>query len=270
MLGFSHESITEQKIFGDLQNTHQIYHFEQQYFNPYFRVDFPFIYCERVFPIQNQPTLVLTIGRKKKINFFCFFLAHFHSHYFYPHIAMFLLYDVFKKKKKGAPGSGKTSWCNGRYGKQYVISADEYFEEYHDGQFVPQEIGNAHSYCEEKMFAYLQDTENYPCVCVANTHTHWWELYSKIVTVVLSPETPQLEFPHKIVFVVMPEQNTKAMAQRCAHDVPKFKIETMTHQIFREMLQNGTCIPTIQHVLQAGGGIPKSIRKKQLSSVFGQ
>ncbi|ETO02436.1 hypothetical protein RFI_34995 [Reticulomyxa filosa] len=119
------------------------------------------------------------------------------------------------------------------------------------------------------MFAYLQDTENYPCVCVANTHTHWWELYSKIATVVLSPETPQLEFLHKIVFVVMLEQNTKAMAQRCAHDVLKFKIETMTHQIFPEMLQNGKCMDTMQQS-KKGRHSKKSIRKKQLSSVFGR
>jgi len=73
--------------------------------------DYPNTFVENVLPIQNQPSLIVTIG---------------------------------------VPGSGKTTWAKIRLGhsgqRQYVIAADDYFDRFNGGIFDPKLLGKAHEW----------------------------------------------------------------------------------------------------------------------------
>eukprot|EP00484_Ammonia_sp_Unknown_P030212 CAMPEP_0197029140 /NCGR_PEP_ID=MMETSP1384-20130603/8649_1 /TAXON_ID=29189 /ORGANISM="Ammonia sp." /LENGTH=797 /DNA_ID=CAMNT_0042458245 /DNA_START=28 /DNA_END=2421 /DNA_ORIENTATION=- len=97
--------------------------------------DSPDIYVENVLPIQNQPTLIITIG---------------------------------------LPGSGKTTWAkirlsNGFQSQQeYVIAADDYFDKFLRGEFNPAHLGKAHNWAQKTVDAALRAGFN---VVANNTHT---------------------------------------------------------------------------------------------------
>ena len=121
------------------------------------------------------------------------------------------------------PGSGKTSYANYRYGIQHVVAADDYFDINHGGEFVPTEIKHAHDYCQSEVMKRLYRQET---VVVANTHSTYWQIWDKITPVLFDKN-----LPHKIVFAVMPEQNSTTLVRRCVHGCTKPKIVHYIHNI---------------------------------------
>ena len=82
--------------------------------------DYPTTFVENVLPIQNQPSLILTIG---------------------------------------VPGSGKTTWAKIRMGptqKQYVVAADDYFDRFNGGLFDRFLLGEAHKWAQGQVHRALK------------------------------------------------------------------------------------------------------------------
>lgn len=74
---------------------------------------------------------------------------------------------------RGLPGSGKSTLGNAIAGG-YCFAADDFFDEYHEGHFVPSEIHFAHAYCKENVLkAMMCGTEE---IAVCNTFTQEWEM----------------------------------------------------------------------------------------------
>lgn len=73
---------------------------------------------------------------------------------------------------RGLPGSGKTTL--GGLLSSYVISADDYFDIYHEGKFIPEELAQAHSWCRSVVEDRMQ--VDWIRLVVANTFTQDWEM----------------------------------------------------------------------------------------------
>ena len=107
--------------------------------------DYPNISVENVLPIQNQPSLIVTIG---------------------------------------VPGSGKTTWAKVRMGakqKQYVVAADDYFDRFNGGLFDPKLLGKAHEWAQNQVDRALRAGH---CAVANNTNTTLQEMnvyVSKVV-----------------------------------------------------------------------------------------
>lgn len=73
---------------------------------------------------------------------------------------------------RGLPGSGKTTLGKTIAGT-YCYAADDYFDLFHDGEFVPSKIKSAHKHCHLMVETALSD--DVPFVAVTNTFTQEWE-----------------------------------------------------------------------------------------------
>lgn len=176
-------------------------------FNPNILFDPPDIHVENASAIIDQPSLVLTIG---------------------------------------PPGSGKTTWAKYRYGEHQVFAADDYFDEFHGGEFVGKEIGKAHEYCTNKCLTRLFNLET---VVVNNTNLTLQEMNSYVCAVIFG------KLPHKIVFANFfnakrnVDSYSAALAERNAHGVTQGKVKAMIGNV-RKWRKNGPA--TIKRVISAG------------------
>eukprot|EP01084_Bolivina_argentea_P219166 371786_1 len=106
--------------------------------------DYPNIYIENILPIQNQPSLILTIG---------------------------------------LPGSGKTTWAKIRNYKTLhtIIAADDYFDKFNNGIFNVGLLSKAHEWTQLNVFNALKSGYN---VVVNNTNTTLSEMHTYITRVI--------------------------------------------------------------------------------------
>lgn len=161
--------------------------------------DIPDIYVENIQPIANQPSLIITIG---------------------------------------VPGSGKSTWAKIRCLPCNVCAADDYFDIFHNGTFMPSELKSAHEWCHEQIYSRLIAGKT----CVANnTNTNLWEMNAYVRFVIMS------QLPFKIVFAVMIERNIKVLRKRGVHGVPAKNIKQMCKRL-DYWLKRGP--PTIRSVLK--------------------
>lgn len=70
---------------------------------------------------------------------------------------------------RGIPGSGKTTFAEIISGNVPVVSADDYFYENGKYLFNPDELGNAHKYCQLSTLTMME--KGFEKICVANTFT---------------------------------------------------------------------------------------------------
>lgn len=75
---------------------------------------------------------------------------------------------------RGAPGSGKTTWAKYVYGEDAVFAADDYFDLFHNGEYVVSEIGDAHKWCQDKVFERLKEGKT---AVVNNTNVSYNEMF---------------------------------------------------------------------------------------------
>jgi predicted kinase len=77
---------------------------------------------------------------------------------------------------RGLPGSGKSSLAHAL--SPVVMSADDYFEDFVDGQLVynfdPSKLREAHEWCQKHIGLHMELGK--PVVAVANTFTQEWEM----------------------------------------------------------------------------------------------
>lgn len=79
---------------------------------------------------------------------------------------------------RGLPGSGKSTLaktlCDATGGEAFA--ADDYFDLYHDGEFIPSKIKSAHIWCQEQ--AEVSMRVGVGNVFIHNTFTQEWEMES--------------------------------------------------------------------------------------------
>ena len=73
---------------------------------------------------------------------------------------------------RGLPGSGKST-VGDKVAGGYCFAADDFFDAYYDGKFIPHKIKDAHQHC-------FNNVEGAMCsgaetIAVANTFTQGWE-----------------------------------------------------------------------------------------------
>lgn len=73
---------------------------------------------------------------------------------------------------RGVPGSGKSTLAR-QIAPNANFAADDYFDLFHDGEFVPSKIKAAHNHCHLMVETALSD--EMPFVAVHNTFTQQWE-----------------------------------------------------------------------------------------------
>ena len=113
---------------------------------------------------------------------------------------------------RGLPGSGKTTLGKSIAGT-YCYAADDYFDLFHDGEFVPSKLKAAHNHCHLMVETALSD--DVPFVAVANTFTCEWEMKSYL-------DLAQ-KYGYTVYSIVVENRNnTKSI-----HDVPEETVEKM-------------------------------------------
>lgn len=72
---------------------------------------------------------------------------------------------------RGIPGSGKSTFAKELVPEFLVCEADKYFMV--DGEYVfdREKLGEAHSWCQKTVEAYMQNSETFPKIAVSNTFT---------------------------------------------------------------------------------------------------
>ena len=77
---------------------------------------------------------------------------------------------------RGLPGSGKSTFATHLVPDFLICEADKFFVV--DGEYVfdREKLGEAHSWCQKTVEAYMQNSEMFPKIAVANTFTRDWEL----------------------------------------------------------------------------------------------
>lgn len=73
---------------------------------------------------------------------------------------------------KGLPGSGKSTIAQ-QVAPLANAAADDFFDEYYNGKFIPQKIKNAHEWCRLEIQRFMEI--GHPVVAVHNTFTQPWE-----------------------------------------------------------------------------------------------
>lgn len=74
---------------------------------------------------------------------------------------------------RGLPGSGKSTLGN-ILAFAYCFAADDFFDQFYEGKFVPSELHNAHSFCRANVEDSMVD--NVTHIAVTNTFTEEWEM----------------------------------------------------------------------------------------------
>lgn len=74
---------------------------------------------------------------------------------------------------RGLPGAGKSTL--GELLTQYNVAADDYFDEFFDGKFVPSKIRDAHQWCVDSC-EYCMMSVGAQVIAVHNTFTEEWEM----------------------------------------------------------------------------------------------
>jgi len=118
---------------------------------------------------------------------------------------------------RGLPGSGKTTLAESIVGKEWVISADDYFYNEHENYiFKPKELPNAHEWCQRSTKLTMARWEH--DIAVANTFTQEWEM------------EPYYEIAKKYgyrVFSIIVENRHNG---KNVHNVPEDTIEKMKNR----------------------------------------
>jgi len=144
----------------------------------------------------------------------------------------------------GLPGSGKTTWARLRVGDENqdrVIAADDWFDLFRGGEFDVSCLGQAHEWAQNEVGKALIAGQS---VVANNTNTTLQEMNAYVAKVVFGG------LPHKVVFVIMPEQDLDVLANRGLHNVPRKSLKDMTKRMTK-MLKRGD--PSIEGVIKAGG-----------------
>lgn len=113
---------------------------------------------------------------------------------------------------RGLPGAGKSTLGDSIAGC-YCFAADDFFDTFYEGQFVPQKIKEAHQHCKYS----VEDAMSMEAgtIAVTNTFTQEWEI------------KPYLDLAKEYdytVFQIIVENinNTKSI-----HNVPEETVEKM-------------------------------------------
>lgn len=78
---------------------------------------------------------------------------------------------------RGLPGAGKSTVAS-LIEEEFNIAADDYFDLFYDGEFVPSKIKQAHEWCKESVEEWMsQYVVGQPDrIAVHNTFTQQWEM----------------------------------------------------------------------------------------------
>lgn len=77
---------------------------------------------------------------------------------------------------RGLPGSGKSTFAQHLVPDFLVCEADKFFITENGYEFDPSKLSEAHTWCQKTVEAYMQNSETFPKIAVANTFTRDWEL----------------------------------------------------------------------------------------------
>jgi len=79
---------------------------------------------------------------------------------------------------RGIPGSGKTTMAK-LISRNYTtdqICADEFFDRFHGGEFIPSRIKEAHAWCQDIVHQWMKADMREHTIVVHNTFTEEWEM----------------------------------------------------------------------------------------------
>lgn len=74
---------------------------------------------------------------------------------------------------RGLPGAGKST-LGGKIAGDYSFAADDFFDEFYGGKFIPSKLKQAHEYCKQKVESAMRLGADNVAVC--NTFTQEWEM----------------------------------------------------------------------------------------------
>jgi len=77
---------------------------------------------------------------------------------------------------RGLPGSGKSTFARELVPDFLVCEADKFFITENGYEFDPSKLSEAHTWCQKTVEAYMQNSETFPKIAVANTFTRDWEM----------------------------------------------------------------------------------------------
>ena len=77
---------------------------------------------------------------------------------------------------RGLPGSGKSTFAQHLVPDFLVCEADKFFITENGYEFDPSKLSEAHTWCQKTVEAYMQNSETFPKIAVANTFTRDWEM----------------------------------------------------------------------------------------------
>lgn len=129
----------------------------------------------------------------------------------------------------GVPGSGKTTWVEKERPEAIVCSADKYFTDPENGNYVfdPRKLGAAHRSCMRKFLKTLYGQPEMSIV-VDNTNTKVREIAPYIVAA--EAYCRRVE-----VFYMLVDPRTAS--ERCIHNVPFGTICTMQERMTKTLYE---------------------------------
>jgi len=126
---------------------------------------------------------------------------------------------------RGLPGSGKTRIAKNVYDYAVRVAADDYFDKYLNGEFVPSHIGKAHAWCLGVATGAMENGARIPLerVVVHNTFTQLWEMSAYIEV------AKELGWDLKVISIDSGLSDEK-LALRNVHNVPVNTIKKMRNR----------------------------------------
>ena len=112
---------------------------------------------------------------------------------------------------RGIPGSGKSTLA--QVISEANVAADDYFDEFNDGEFDPSQLKDAHKWCQDEVEDMMK--HNLSTICVHNTFTEKWEMgaYYDLAK----------EYYYRVHTIIVENRHES----ESIHDVPKKTINKM-------------------------------------------
>lgn len=78
---------------------------------------------------------------------------------------------------RGLPGAGKSTIAH-LIEDDFNIAADDYFDQFHSGEFIPSKIKKAHEWCKDTVEEWMSDyvVGQPERIAIHNTFTQQWEM----------------------------------------------------------------------------------------------